>query len=476
MYGLIEYILGLPFFVIKKLMSAEKRTIGFYSSFSLVVGSMLGVGIFLYPPIVAGHCSPLVYFLTWIFGGIIALAGAMACAELSTMMPHAGGDYRFQREALGPSVAFATGWVLFLGIFSGSIATMSVALFQYQMPALLGQDLSVPILSYPWGGSLNLTDLGACCTVVILSIVCKVGIRSSGRLQLLLTVVPIVFLFGFAAYALGSQSPQPAIPSPPKDSILGWVEAYLVVYFAYAGWNSIIYIAGDIQKPSKNIPKALIGGTLFTTALYLLLCYTFVHVLGYAELAKSIEAGTAVASTFGQPFFSVLMTALIALAILASINGTLMAGARTGYSMSRDGLFLNKKASQDHILLLQCIWSILLILTGRFESLTQLTSLAMLITGSITVFIVFLLRKTRPHADRPYRSRAYPIMPLLYLLCNIAVLGYVFCSAVYKTRILLTDSNQELWSNWKDWYPLFGLFLFVLAFAIHYTFSKKKTI
>ena len=121
--------------------STHQRTLSLSHSFCMVVGSMLGIGIFLYPPVVAQNCSPMLYFFTWIFGGCIALAGAVSCAELSTMMPKAGGDYHFQRTVLNPSVAFATGWVLFLGIFSGSIATMSVALFQYQVPALIGMDL-----------------------------------------------------------------------------------------------------------------------------------------------------------------------------------------------------------------------------------------------------------------------------------------------------------------------------------------------
>ena len=127
-----------------------------------------------------------------------------------------------------------------------------------------------------------------------------------------------------------------------KNSTLGWVEAYLVVYFAYSGWNSIIYMAGDVREPNKNIPRALIGGTLFTTLLYVLLCATFVHVLGFTQLSQTIEAGTAMAGVLGGSFFKASMTLLIGLAILASINGTLLSGARTGFSMGKDGLFFNK--------------------------------------------------------------------------------------------------------------------------------------
>ena len=452
----------------------EKRTLGFYHAFCMVVGSMLGVGIFLYPPIVASQTSPTIYFLTWLFGGIIALAGAMVCAELSTMMPQAGGDYHFQRKTLNSSVAFATGWVLFLGIFSGSIATMSVALFQFQIPALVGQDFSTVLYTYPWGGQLTYTDIGACGIVLLLSCICKIGIRSSGWLQLLLTVIPMAFLFLFSLYALGNHESQLQTTPPPQDTPLGWVESYLVVYFAYAGWNSIIYIAGDIKNPEHNIPRALIGGTAFTTVLYLLLCYTFVHVLGYSGLSETIEAGTSVAAILGGPFFKTLMTVLIAFAILASINGSLLAGARTGFSMAQDGLFFKSRPNLDTILIVQCIWSIFLILTGHFESLTQLTSLAMLLTGSITVFLIFVLRYQKPEEKRPYRCNAYPMMPLLYLFCNLGVLGFVFYSALSKTILIFTQEDKDIWSNWKDWYPLFGLLLFVLAFISHRILTTKS--
>ncbi|MEC7984812.1 MAG: amino acid permease [Myxococcota bacterium] len=457
----------------KPMKSTETRTLSLSHSFCMVVGSMLGVGIFLYPPTVAKLCSPTLYFLTWIFGGFIALAGAASCAELSTMMPKAGGDYHFQRTALNPSIAFATGWVLFLGIFSGSIATMSVALFQYQIPTLLGKDFSTLIWSYPWGGGLSYTNFGACVTVLVLSAICKIGIRSSGWLQLIFTAIPLVSLFFFSLYALGTFEGLPPSTSPAQNTLLGWMEAYLVVYFAYSGWNSIIYIAGDIQHPHKNIPRALIGGTLSTTVLYVLLCGTFVYVLGFDTLAQTIEAGTAIAGILGGSLLETTMTVLIALAILASINGTLLAGARTGHSMGKDGLFFNQKLSQDAIISIQCIWSIILILTGRFETLTQLTSLAMLLTGSITVSIIFVLRYRKPDDHRPYRCTGYPLIPLTYLVCNLSILGFFLFQALGKTSTLFTQEETDFWSHWKDWYPLFGLCLFILAFGIHTVWRRS---
>ena len=446
-----------------------KRVIDGIGGFAIVAGSMLGIGIFLSPPIVAANTgSAPLFFGLWLLGGLISLAGAVACAELATMMPRAGGDYVFQHAAYGPSLAFASGWVLFAAIFCGSIATMTVGLCTYQLPVLLGADLSVELLALPLGMGLSGADIAALVLVPILTGLNLVGAQPSARVQTALTVVPIVLLTGMSLYAIGVYSPEAdpvSIGRVAGEPVATWtlhglVVAYMAVYFAYSGWINIIYVAGEVTDPQRNIPRSLIGGTVAVTLLYLLLCAGFLEVLGFPGLPGAGEAGTATASLLAGEAGRLVMTVLIACALLASINATILGGARVAYAMAQRGAMWAPFGSvgEEHqvpknALWLQALISVSLILSGRFEDLYSMVSLAMVVTGGFTVGAVFVLRGKLPDADRPYRATAYPFLPGIYLVASLVVVCVMFGEAL----------SGEPGAR----YPLLGLVMLVLAYGFH---------
>jgi APA family basic amino acid/polyamine antiporter len=452
------------------------RVIGRIGAFTIVAGSMLGIGIFLSPPIVAANTGAAwSFFGVWLLGGLISLAGAVACAELGTMIPRAGGDYVFQYEAYGPSVAFASGWVLFAAIFCGSIATMTVGLCTYQLPVLLGADLSADLLALPFGMALNGADLAALLLVPALTWLNLMGAQPSARTQAALTIVPIALFALMSVYAIFVYAPLPVhgvAETPSTDantwSLHGLVVAYMAVYFAYSGWINIIYVAGEVAQPQRNIPFSLIGGTVAVTLLYLLLCAGFLTVLGFGGLPAAGEAGTATAGLLAGQAGRVIITVLIASALLASINGTILGGARVAYAMGRKGAMwsqLGTVEEQHHTpsraLWLQALISCLLIVSGRFEQLYTMVSLAMVVTGTLTVGSVFVLRRRRPNLHRPYRATAYPWLPALYVVSSIAVITVM--------------ASRALSGRPDAWYPLLGLGLLIATYLLHRFVLEPRT-
>lgn len=441
----------------------ERRVIGRLGGFAVVAGSMLGIGIFLSPPIVARHVSdPALFLAVWAAGGLTALAGAVACAELGTLFPRAGGDYVFQREAFGPSVAFASGWALFAAIFSGSIATMTVALCTYQIPALIGVDLAAQ--SWPLVGGLSISgaQLVALALIVGITALNLAGAGPSTLTQSVLTLLPVAVLTLFAGFAIvrgGAPLAAATAPSVPL-TLGGLVLAYNAVYFAYSGWINVIYVGGEVAQPQRNIPFALIGGTLVVTALYLLLCTGFLRVLGLGGIGETFEAGSATAGVLGGDALQTGLTLLIASALLASVNGTVLGGARVAVAMAEGGAISRGLAAVDarssaprRALWLQAAIACALVLSGRFEDLLNLVSLTMVLTGTLTVSCVYVLRRARPDLARPYRATAYPWLPAIYLASSVVVI------AVMLQRAFAGEAGAL--------YPLLGLVLFAIAYAGH---------
>ncbi|MGM0559227.1 MAG: APC family permease [Myxococcota bacterium] len=456
--------------------STQQRVINGPAALSIVAGSMLGIGIFLAPPIVARHLPDLTgFYSVWIFAAVAALSGAVACAELGSLFPEAGGDFTFQQEAYGPSIAFASGWVLFGAIFVGSIASVAVPLFEFQLnvladaiaPLVAGEGAGVELKQETSVFSLKWSQLGAIVFVLAFTFINTLDAKISGRLQTLMTTVPIVVLAAGAIYVVATGDASSAVPASETDKItenagtlMGWIESYLVVYFAYSGWNAVIYVAGEVEEPGRNIPLGLIGGTITVALLYMVLCWAFTGTLGFGGLAESHEAGTATAAAFGGQPARLVVTSLIAIAMLASLNATILGGARVAYAMAKRGAFVEWFAhTNDHgvparALWLQGIWACLLITTGTFEDLLNLTSMAMMITGSLTVASVYFLRRQRPDATRPYKTSGYPWFPLIYLGSSALVV-------VMMVHKAFTSDDPG------RWHPMYGLAVLLAAYVGH---------
>lgn len=442
-------------------MSDPRRAIDLRGGLAIVIGSMLGIGIFLAPSQMAGAVTdPVAFFGVWIAAAVVVLGGALAYAELGTRLPEAGGDYVFQRAALGPSVAFASGWALFAGIFSGSIATVALAVFWWQIPTLTGLPLRDAAFALPLVGDVSWAQLGASGLVVGLTGLNVAGVRPSTRAQQVITLVPLAVLFGVAVFALIQVGISDAIVGQPAESVPltagALATAYLATNFAFSGWNQVIYVAGEVRDPERTIPRSLLGGTATVTALYLLLCAAFVAVLGMGGLAEAGEAGSALASAVGGPTLFGWMNLLIALCLVATVNSSILGGARVGYAMGRDGALakaagrLDARGSPAVALWLQCGWSVALVLTNTVDALLQAVSLTMVITGALSVGAYFVLRRRDPNGPG-WRAWAHPWLPGLYLLVSVWVLYTEVAKAV----------REEAGA------PVIGLVVLVGAFAVH---------
>lgn len=413
----------------------ETRHLGRWAAQALVAGSMLGIGIFIAPPVVAAHVqSPLWFLMLWVGGGLAALCGALCVAELGAMMPRAGGEYPYLRAAYGPGIAFATGWLQLLATFPGSLAAMAVGTATFQMPVLLGPSFAAPI-------DLGVTTVAgptfwAIVIVVALTGLNHLGIVLSGRVQLVLTAIPLAVLLAVSLFVVGDigavelsrESVEAGLtPTPTARNI---AQAYLPIYFAYSGWNAAIYIGGEIAEPGKNLPRAVVGGTLTVVILYVVLCAGFLSVFDVRELAGVGEAGTAAAGALFGHAGVIAVTLLILLAMLGSINGGVMAGSRIAYAMADQGHCF-AAAGRLHprfgtpvwALWLQAGLAVVLILSRKFEQLMDYASAAMLISGSLAVATVVTLRRKDPRHPRPYRLGFYPWAPLVYIGSSVFVLG-----------------------------------------------------
>ena len=409
------------------------RVIGPVGAVAVVAGSMLGIGIFLTPPLVAAAAPSMGWFYgLWLLGGLVALSGATVYAELGAMRPEAGGDVVFQQQALGQAVAGASGMVMFALAFAGSLAAMSAAVCQYQIATITGYDLSAEVV-----GPVRGYQLGGMVLVVALTALNALSVRLTAWAQTALTGIPAVLLVGLSLWGLTTA----AAPGAPAGETSGLVGAWMAVYFTYAGWPAIIYVAGEVRDPARSLPAGLIGGTVLVTGLYLLLCAAFVHVLGMPGLAEAGEAGSAMAGVLIPEGGAVVMSGLVALALLASLNGTALGGARVALAMAKQGSLpavLGTQSVRTQIptaaLWVQAGLACLLLLTGGFSTILNITTLAMMLIGSLTVLSALILRA---RGERSSLSLPIALPAAIYLLSSIAAIALFVMQAESLLQPLL---------------------------------------
>ena len=402
----------------------SQRSLGVWSATALVVGNMVGVGVLLTPRLVAAALPELWGFLgLWLLGGLIALSGAAVYAELGARFPEAGGDVAFQDAGLGRAWALGSGVLMFVAAFAASIAAISVAIGTWQVPTLLG----LPTPDEGWlSRGVGLGVIG------LLTAVNLAGLRAGAAVQVLTTALPVVGLALLALWALlTGQAPPPeaTTPAPAEAGAGGLVSAFSGVYFAYAGWPAVVYLAGEVRAPSRTLPRAMLGGTALVTGLYLLLNLAFARTLGMGGLQGTFEAGSALAGAVLGEGAGWLMAALVLAALLASVNATVLGGARVALALGRRGALPAVFAQTDAAgvpraaLLLQAALAAALVLSGTFDQIVEGSVLAMLVIGSLTVLSLVLIRR-RPAAPTPgYSASLWPLPAALYLLVSAGVLG-----------------------------------------------------
>jgi APA family basic amino acid/polyamine antiporter len=422
--------------------SGLKRDLGLLEATTIIVGSMIGSGIFLAPALIAAiivsdDLGPGTFVLIWAIGGLLTLCGALSYGELAAAFPHTGGQYVFLKEAFSPFFAFLYGWTIFLVVQTGLIAAVAVAFANYVGVFLPWVSQGNRLLS-AGGFSFSSAQLVAILLVVFLTWINTRGVKEGAWVQNVLTLAKVGALLGliFAGVFTSKGSWSNFTPWLPSAVTGGVLAAFAVgmskALFAYDAWNTVTFVAEETRDPVKTLPKALLLGTLGVTFLYTLANVAYLHVLP-VEAAAAV-ADQRIAAEVARVLMGPIGVSLISVAILISTfgcdNGLILAGPRLYYAMARDGLFLKGAASIDpdrgtpsRSLWYQAIWAILLVLTGSlgarglqlYSDLLTFTSFASLLFNALTVAGLFVLRVRRPGLERPYKVPAYPVIPALYL-------------------------------------------------------------
>jgi len=408
------------------------RELGLFDTVNLVVGTVIGSGIFLVPAEIARAVHTPGWMLSvWVIGGILTLLGALSLAELGAAMPGAGGIYTFIARAFGPLWGFLCGWMLFTVATSGSIATLAAA-----FPIYLGGFVPLTPLTSKIAGIVM---------IVLLTWINALGVKNGARVGNVLTVLKVGGLVAMVAAIFLLPGPRldtpaqvPALPSGPiSAAAIG--AAVIAVLWAYEGWHDLSFAAGEIRDPQKNFPRGLIGGVALVVFLYLAANFAYLKVLTPAEIAATdrvaLTAMTRVTGAFGGK----LLTAAILCSILGAMNALILAGPRAYYQMAKDGLFL-ERASRVHprwrtpveALVFQGLWSVFLVLfIGGFSQLFTYVIFGGWIFYALAVVSVVVLRKKAPDMPRPFRVSGYPVVPLLF---GAAALALVVSTLVATPR------------------------------------------
>jgi APA family basic amino acid/polyamine antiporter len=406
------------------------RAIGLGSATLLVIGNVLGSAIFLTTGIMAQRMpSATLLLLAWIIGGLLALTGGLTCAELGAMYPRSGGWYVYLREAYGPVWAFLFGWAGVMVMLTGSLAAIAVGFaeyFSYFFPSLSTNRILFSIPLY-WGTlHISAGQVVAASSLALLGAINYIGVRIGNAVQAMLTAIKVGLLALIPLMALALHPIRPSfrpIFSQVPHAAASFGIAMIAVMWAYSGWDWMCFAAGEIKRPERNVPKALILGTIALTALYVATNLGYVYSLRIDEMQGVLRiAERSVTAMIGAGG-----AGLVAAGVMISTLGCNAAGiipiSRVCFAMSSDGLFLKVAAAvhprfrTPHVaVVLTCVWSAFLTITGTYEQLYTYVVFTALLFNVAGGMAVFKLRKTQADRPRPYRVWGYPFVPAVFVL------------------------------------------------------------
>lgn len=427
-----------------------KRELNLLDATLLVVGSMVGSGIFIVSADIARHTGSAGWLiLVWIIGGFMTLTAALSYGELSGMYPKAGGQYVYLKEAYNPLTAFIYGWSLFAVIQTGTIAAVGVSFYKFLAYFVPGVSEDIVLFSI---GSFKVSpaQILAIGLIFILTYINTKGVKGGKWIQLVFTLTKIasiagLIIFGFIyfkadvvrinwsdAFQLKKILPDGSSLSYQNLPAFGGAIASALVgaIMSYEAWNNVTFVAGEINNPKRNIGLSLLLGTLLVTLIYVLLNLMFTMVLPLTEIATPEKDRVGIAAS--QAIFGSNGTAIIALLIMVATfgcnNGLILAGARVYYSMAKDGLFfkktakLNQHAVPAYALWIQFVMASILCLSGQYGDLLDMITFIAVLFYVLTIIGIYILRVKKPDLERPYKAIGYPVLPAIYI-----VLGLSFC-------------------------------------------------
>ena len=483
------------------------KGLGLTSATTLVMGSMIGSGVFIVSAEIARETdSPGLLIMAWVVTGFLTIVAALSYGELAAMMPKAGGQYVYLRESLGPLWGWLYGWTLFLVIQTGTIAAVGVAFGKFLgffFPSISSTNWIVHLWKVPpipigpmvlgnMDVGLNTQNLVGILMIALLTLINVFGIKTGAIVQNVFTTAKVVGLLGLVLVGIAVGRNPTAVAANftnfwrvgPHHTDLNITSPFILVLvliavaqvgslFSADAWNNVTFTAGEVKNPRRNLPLSLALGTGVVIALYILANYVYLNVLplvgdpnGASVLARGIQfakedrVGTAVM----EQVFGAAGGALMAVAIMISTfgcnNGLILAGARVYYAMAKDGLFFKSVGKVHHsyhtpvnALIVQAVWTAILCLSGTYGQLLDYIIFAVLVFYILTIVGLFVLRRTRPNAERPYKAVGYPVLPSIYIVM-----------AVFIDIVLLRYKPQYTWP---------GLIIVLLGIPVYYLWSRR---
>jgi basic amino acid/polyamine antiporter, APA family len=420
-----------------------ERRLGPFDAAAIIIANVIGGGILFRSPAVAAAVPDASWFLiAWLAGGVLAFMGAMAYAELAALRPKAGGEYVYLREAFGGLAGFLTGWTSFVAGFSGAMAASAVFLIVTLDRFIPGVANSTPLLAIPipltsFAVTFSVHTLAASAVIIVAAFIHIRGVGPGTIASNVLTTLKIVALVVFIAFGLtaGIGSPSNLTESVGSVTASGWLFALIPVMFTYSGWNAASYMAEEIRDPGRNVPRALLMGTVAVIAIYLLMNVLYLYVIPIGELATlggrsvlDVVADRLLGERAGN-----IMAVVAILSLAAGINAWTFAGPRVYFAMARDNAFF-KSAARIHpkyktpaaSIIAQAAFAILLVLTGSLDAIANYVGFAITLFAGAAVAAVFVLRARDPHAPRPFKALGYPWTPGIFVVVSLAIVLNAF--------------------------------------------------
>ncbi|HKV24171.1 MAG TPA: amino acid permease [Candidatus Acidoferrum sp.] len=421
------------------------RGLGGWASGAIVVGTMIGTGIFLKPAEMAREGRTVsVVFAAWIVGGILSLFGALSFAELGAAIPEAGGEYAYLRRGFGPPWGFLFGWMHSIVGRPSSLSSIAAGLMRFLgflIPAVAAPiftlHIAIPGLTEwikPYNFVFTWAQPLAALWIIGITAVNYLGVRLGGAVQVILTAIKIgsvLIVIGVAFFAPVSTTHaiSPLWPQAMNSSVFSaFLAALAAALWAYDGWEDLNLVGSEVENPQKNFPRALFGGVALVAGIYFVFSAACLKVLPFSAVAASPHIASDVVEHVAGPVAAAWITVAMVISALGSMNSSALSGARPGYAMARDGIFFKivdgvhpKYRTPARSLVFQCVLACLMALTGTFEELTNLFIFAAWIFYGFAVVALFRLRRTEPDMPRPYRVWGYPWVPGIFVAAALAL-------------------------------------------------------
>lgn len=453
------------------------RGLGTYAAAAIVVGTMIGTGIFLKPSEMAAEGkSTAIVFAAWLVGGLLSLFGALSYAELGASIPEAGGEYAYLRRGFGPAWGFLFGWMhsivgrpasaaaiaagllRFWGFLSPAVAA-PIHTFHLHFPLLGRND---PQFVFTWAQPLAVGAL------ILMTFINYLGVRFGGQVQIALTFLKVssvlaIIVLGFLLARGNASHFTPLFPASLSSATFsGFLAALAAALWAYDGWEDLNLVGSEVDDPQKNIPRALVGGVIFVIIIYIFFNAVCFYALPFGAVAASQHVASDVVASFAGHGAALWITLAMIVSALGTMNSSILSGARVDYAMARDGLFFRVAAkvhpkfrTPGNALIFQCTLASIMALSGTFEDLTSLFIFAEWIFYALAVVAMFRLRRIEPDLPRPYLALGYPVLPALFIAGAIALTTSLWLARPLRSSIGL------------------GLILFGLVF---YRYWRGKTV